>query len=49
MRRWLTPADINGTGRVRQWQKTQGGPDRGGDTLGRVEFQSYFRPPGLLA
>ena len=46
MRRWLAPADINGTGRVRQWQITQGGPDRGGDSFGRVEYQSYFRPPG---
>ncbi len=46
MRRWLTPADINGTGRVQQWQVTQGGPDRGGDPVGRVEYQSFFRPPG---
>ena len=46
MRRWLTPADINGTGRVHQWQVTFGGPDRGGDPFGRVEHQSYFRPPG---
>ena len=46
MRRWLTPADINGTGRVRQWSVTQGGPDKGGDWFGRVEYQSYFRPPG---
>jgi hypothetical protein len=46
MRRWLTPADINGTGRVHQWLVTAGGPDRGGDAFGRVEFQSYFRPPG---
>jgi hypothetical protein len=46
IRRWLTPADINGTGRVHQWNVAAGGPDRGGDPYGRVEYQSYFRPAG---
>jgi hypothetical protein len=46
MRRYLTPADINGTGRVTQWNPTNRTIDRGGDQFGRVEFSSYFRPPG---
>jgi hypothetical protein len=46
MRRWLTPADINGTGTVGQWQVGPGAPNRGPDAYGRVEFTSYFRPPG---
>ena len=49
LRRYVTPGDINGTGRIVQWdgvnQKT--GPDAGGDQWGRVEYSSYFRPPGL--
>ena len=49
MRRYVTPADINGTGRVVQWNGATPavGPDLGGDQWGRVEFGSYFRPPGL--
>ena len=49
MRRYLTPADINGTGHVLQWDgtHTNPGPDLGGDSWGRVEYSSYFRPPGL--
>jgi hypothetical protein len=46
MRRFLTPIDINGTGQVRQWTAAPGSPDRGGDNYGRVEYFSYFRPPG---
>src|SRR5262249_10312221 len=34
------------TGSVRQWNLGARGPDRGGDAFGRVEFASYFRPPG---
>ena len=49
MRRYLTPADINGTGSVVQWNGATPavGPNLGGDQWGRVEFASYFRPPGL--
>jgi hypothetical protein len=46
MRRWLTPADINGTGSVGQWTYGPGAPPRGFDAYGRVEYTSYFRPPG---
>ncbi len=49
MRRFVTPADINGTGRIVQWDGTnkQAGPSAGADQWGRVEYSSYFRPPGL--
>jgi hypothetical protein len=46
MRRWLTPADINGTGSVTTWSPAPSMPNRGADIFGRVEFSSYFRPPG---
>ena len=46
MRRWLTPADINGTGSVGTWNPAATAPHRGPDATGRVEFTSYFRPPG---
>ena len=46
IRRWLTPADINGTGSVTTWNPAATAPNRGADVLGRVEFTSYFRPPG---
>jgi hypothetical protein len=48
-RRYVTPADINGTGHIRQWDgvNTQQGPDAGADQFGRVVYSSYFRPPGL--
>jgi hypothetical protein len=48
MRRWLAPPDINGTGSIRQWNTaTVGlGPNLGPDAWGRVEYSSYFRPPG---
>jgi large repetitive protein len=46
MRRWLTPADINGTGTVSTWSPAATAPNRGADSFGRVEFTSYFRPPG---
>ena len=54
MRRFLAPADINGTGRVLQWNGTSGWTystpnysDVGNDQWGRVAHYSYFRPPGL--
>ena len=46
MRRWLAPADINGTGSVTTWNQGARTRSLGGDLLGRVEFSSYFRPPG---
>jgi large repetitive protein len=46
MRRWVTPADINGTGSVTTWTAGGAAPNRGPDAVGRVEFTSYFRPPG---
>ncbi|QEH38168.1 hypothetical protein OJF2_67660 [Aquisphaera giovannonii] len=49
MRRFVTPPDINGSGAVVQWDgiATSAGANRGADQWGRVEFSSYFRPPGL--
>ena len=46
MRRWITPADINGTGLVTTWNQNRTQRDLGPDAVGRVEFSSYFRPPG---
>ncbi len=46
MRRWLTPADINGTGSITTWNPSNRTVHRGPDALGRVEYSSYFRPPG---
>ena len=46
MRRWVAPADINGTGSVTTWTRTPGARNTGADAFGRVEFTSYFRPPG---
>jgi hypothetical protein len=46
MRRWVVPADINGTGQVSTWNAGMRNINRGPDGLGRVEFNSYFRPPG---
>ncbi|MFO0889280.1 MAG: hypothetical protein U0790_09090 [Isosphaeraceae bacterium] len=49
MRRYVTPADINGSGRIVQWDGVNpgAGPDLGADQWGRVAYSSYFRPPGL--
>jgi hypothetical protein len=49
MRRFLTPVDINGTGSVRTWNPTSAGrgSNLGADSWGRVEYYSYFRPPGV--
>ncbi len=46
MRRWVTPADINGTGTVSTFNLQSNTANRGADFLGRVEFDSYYRPPG---
>ncbi len=46
MRRWVTPPDINGTGSVNTYSASSRTINRGGDNYGRVEFNSYFRPPG---
>ena len=43
MRRFVTPVDINGTGRVHTWNLNS---DYGPDNFGRVQFSSYFRPAG---
>ena len=49
LRRYVTPGDINGTGRIVQWDgvNQRSGPNAGADQWGRVEYSSYFRPPGL--
>lgn len=44
MRRFVTPMDINGTGRVQTWGLNT---DYGPDNFGRVQFFSYFRPAGV--
>ena len=46
MRRYVTPADINGTGSVVPWTQSAAGAAAGADPLGRVNFFSYYRPPG---
>ena len=43
---WVTPADINGTGAVNSWYSGVRTINQGPDMFGRVEFNSYFRPPG---
>jgi hypothetical protein len=44
MRRFVTPVDVDGTGRVVRWNQWDNslGPDR----FGRVGFFNYFRPAG---
>jgi hypothetical protein len=46
MRRWINPADINGTGAATTWNQGRRAANHGADAVGRVEFSSYFRPPG---
>ena len=52
MRRFVTPVDINGSGRVAQFTDTvsnnviRRGSNLGPDNYGRVQFSSYFRPAG---
>ena len=52
-RRFVTPIDIDGTGRINPWttssetlSATNFKATRGADVFGRVLFSSYFRPPG---
>jgi len=48
-RRFVTPADIDGTGHVTPWPAASNAPfaaSNGADLFGRVLFSSYFRPPG---
>ena len=53
MRRFVTPVDIDGTGRVLQYNNGNysgtalANSDVGADQWGRVVYYSYFRPPGL--
>ncbi len=46
MRRFLTPVDIDGSGRVLRWGIPWPAGDVGADAFGRVDFAGYFRPPG---
>ena len=46
MRRFVTPVDIDGSGRVLRWGVPWPTGDVGADGLGRVNFAGYFRPPG---
>ena len=56
-RRFVTPADIDGTGRINPWTTsaeslsgattgTMNIASRGADPFGRLLFSSYYRPPG---
>jgi large repetitive protein len=48
-RRFVTPADIDGTGIVSPWPAAGNATlaaSHGADPFGRVLFTSYFRPPG---
>ncbi len=46
MRRFVTPVDIDGSGRVLRWGVPWPAGDVGADAFGRVDFAGYFRPPG---
>ena len=51
MRRFVTPVDIDGSGRALRWgvpwpAGDVGAADVGADAFGRVDFAGYFRPPG---
>ncbi|WP_337173834.1 hypothetical protein [Paludisphaera sp.] len=46
IRRFVTPIDVNGSGRVARFNG-RGSSERGADPWGRVEYRGYFRPPGL--
>ena len=47
IRRFVTPTDIAGTGRIRTYG-AEAAPSNGGDPMGRVAFFGFVRPPGLL-
>ena len=46
MRRFVTPVDIDGSGRTLRWGIAWPAGDVGADGFGRVDFAGYFRPPG---
>ncbi len=46
MRRFVTPVDIDGSGRMLRWGVPWPAGDVGADAFGRVDFAGYFRPPG---
>ena len=46
MRRFVTPVDIDGSGRALRWGVPWPEGDVGADAFGRVDFAGYFRPPG---
>ena len=46
MRRFVTPVNIDGSGRVLRWNVSWPAGDIGADAFGRVDFAGYFRPPG---
>ncbi len=45
MRRFVTPVDIDGSGRALRWGVSWPEGDVGADAFGRVDFAGYFRPP----
>src|SRR5262249_30190307 len=48
IRRFVTPVDLAGTGRVMTTNGVNNRPSAlGADAFGRVTFQGYFRPPGV--
>ncbi len=49
MRRFVTPVDIDGSGRVLRWGISWPAGDVGADGFGRIDFAGYFRPPGSPA
>ncbi len=46
LRRFVTPGDIDGSGRALRWGISWPEGDVGADGFGRVNFAGYFRPPG---
>jgi hypothetical protein len=46
LRRFVTPVDIDGSGRVLRWGIPWPAGDVGADGFGRVDLAGYFRPPG---
>jgi large repetitive protein len=46
MRRFVTPIDLDGSGKMLRWGISGPAGDVGADTFGRVDFAGYFRPPG---
>jgi len=46
-RRFVTPYDLYGDGRVADFKNPNDDTKVGGDAYGRVAFHKYFRPPGI--